>query len=76
MDDGDGTVFLFDFYGALETDRADRAEDHCPRSGDQSESGSDQTDGQGQTMSSANFLRSSSVRGSSSEAGSSAAPSD
>ena len=48
MDDGDGTVFLFDFYGALETDRADRAEDHCPRSGDQSESGSDQTDGQGQ----------------------------
>ena len=34
MDDGDSAVFLFDFYGALETDRANRAEDHCPRSGD------------------------------------------
>ena len=48
MDDGDSAVFLFDFYGALESDRANRAEDHCPRSGDQSESGSDQTDGQRQ----------------------------
>ena len=48
MDDGDGAVFLFDFYGALETNRANRAEDHCPRSGDQPESGSDQTDGQRQ----------------------------
>ena len=48
MDDGDGAVFLFDFYGALEAYRADRAEDHCPRSGDQPESGSDQTDGQRQ----------------------------
>ena len=48
MDDGDGAVFLFDFYGALETDCADRAEYHCPRSGDQPEGGSDQTDGQRQ----------------------------
>ena len=48
MDDGDGAVFLFDFYGALEANRANRAEDHCPRSGDQPESGSDQTDGQRQ----------------------------
>ena len=48
MDDGDGAVFLFDFYGALETDCANRAEDHGPRSGDQPESGSDQTDGQRQ----------------------------
>ena len=46
MNDGDGTVFLLNFYSALETDRADRAEDYGPRSGGQSEDGPDQTYGQ------------------------------
>ena len=46
MNDGDGTVFLHNFYSALETDRADRAEDYGPRSDGQSEDGPDQTYGQ------------------------------